>query len=438
MPSDRSYGSILRTERERGGYDLTSMSRRLHIRPDILQAIENCDFDRMPARGYSKNMVRAYARALKLDEQAITDMFLDEMHMHEVGAPRRSSAARGSRGAQGGAQPGSRRQPSRQRGRMEDSYDGRDGRMRERPRSRMQTRAGRDLVDPNPTGRHRPVRADEDDRRASAGRMRGSQGRRQEGGLGGKVAMGLGAVVGSFAQGRGRQEAKVPRSFSTIGSTPPYARGNAGPAGAGGFASMNLPMILAVVAAVVVLLIVVVVISNGSKQASEDVPNIPISGLTDTSSPDDAPEMTQVDTAPEFAEFKYFIGSGDEAWLEIYEDGSEEATLAEVVEGPAEESFEVRTSLTIKTGNPSAVKLELDGEQVEFEKPSGSNVYSYTVDFDKILEQWNIDHGRAPASSSSSSSSSSKAKSSGSKSSSDSSSGSSSSSSSSSRGSQSR
>ncbi len=148
--------------------------------------------------------------------------------------------------------------------------------------------------------------------------------------------------------------------------------------------------------------------------------------------------MTQVDTAPEFAEFKYFIGSGDEAWLEIYEDGSEEATLAEVVEGPAEESFEVRTSLTIKTGNPSVVKLELDGEQVEFEKPSGSNVYSYTVDFDKILEQWNIDHGRAPASSSSSSSSSSKAKSSGSKSSSDSSSGSSSSSSSSSRGSQSR
>lgn len=432
MPGDRSYGSILRSERERGGYDLTSMSRRLHIRPDILQAIENSDFDRMPARGYSKNMVRAYARALKLDEQAITGMFLDEMHMHEVGSPRRSS---GSRGSYGAGQGGARRQPARQRSRMDDSYEGRE---RERPRRAMQTRAGRDLVDPNPTGRHRPVRADEGDRSAPGGRTRGSRDRRQEGGIGGRMAMGLGAVVGSLSQGGRRQDAKVPRSFNTIGSTPPYARANAGTQPGSGLAAMNLPMILAVVAAVVVLLIVVVVISNGSKQASEDVPSIPISGLTDTSSPEDAPEATKVESAPEFAEFKYYLGSGDEAWIEVYEDGSDTPSIAEVVEGPAEETYEVRDTLTIKTGNPSAVKLELDGEEVEFEKASGSNVYSYTVDFEVILEQWNIDHGRASSSSSSKAKSSSSSSKSSSSKSSSSSSGSSSSSSSSSRGSQSR
>lgn len=436
MPSDRSYGNILRSERERSGYDLTSMSRRLHIRPDILQAIENSDFDRMPARGYSKNMVRAYARALKLDEQAITNMFLDEMHMHEVGAPRRASGSRGSYGA--GQSPG-RRQSAR-------SYDQdrgpRDGRRTSGSRQRAASRAGRDLVDPTPAGRPRTSRYDRDGGASAAGgRTRSSRGTRQDAGLGERTAIGLGSAIGSLIQGRGRQETKVPRSFNTIGSTPPYARGNAGGANSG-IAAMNLPMVLAIVAAVVVLLIVVVVISNGSKQASEDVPDIPISGLTDTSSPEDNPTGTQVDTAPEFAEFKFTVADGEESWIEVYEDGSSTPSIAEVVKGPAEESFEVRDKLTIRTAVPSVVKLELDGEEVEFEKASGSSVYTYTVDFQQILDQWNVDHGRASSSkarsSDSSSSASSGSKSSSSKSSSGSSSGSSSSSSSSSRGSQSR
>lgn len=435
MPSDRSYGNILRSERERSGYDLTSMSRRLHIRPDILQAIENSDFDRMPARGYSKNMVRAYARALKLDEQAITDMFLDEMHMHEVGTPRRAS---GSRSSYGAGQSSGRRQPARY---YDQGRAPREGQRAQASRQRSGGRAGRDLVDPTPARRPRMSRYDREEAPANGGRTRSSRGARQDGGLGERMALGIGSAIGSLTQGRGRQETKVPRSFNTIGSTPPYARGGAGGANSG-IAAMNLPMILAIVAAVVVLLIVVVVISNGSKQASEDVPDIPISGLTDTSSPEDNPTGTQVDTAPEFAEFKFTVADGEESWIEVYEDGSSTPSIAEVVKGPAEESFEVRDKLMIKTAIPSVVKLELDGEEVEFEKASGSSVYTYTVDFQQILDQWNVDHGRASSSKSrssdSSSSASSGSKSSSSKSSSGSSSGSSSSSSSSSRGSQSR
>ena len=434
MPSDRSYGNILRSERERSGYDLTSMSRRLHIRPDILQAIENSDFDRMPARGYSKNMVRAYARALKLDEQAIANMFLDEMHMHEVGTPRRAS---GSRGSYGAGQPSGRRQPARSYG---QGRAPREGQRAQASRQRSGGRAGRDLVDPTPAGRPRTSRYDREEAPAAAGRTRSSRDARQQAGLGERMALGIGSAIGSLTQGRGRQETKVPRSFNTIGSTPPYARGGGG--ANSGIAAMNLPMILAIVAAVVVLLIVVVVISNGSKQASEDVPDIPISGLTDTSSPEDNPAGTQVDTAPEFAEFKFTVADGEESWIEVYEDGSSTPSIAEVVKGPAEESFEVRDKLMIKTAIPSVVKLELDGEEVEFEKASGSSVYTYTVDFQQILDQWNVDHGRAASSkarsSDSSSSASSGSKSSSSKSSSGSSSGSSSSSSSSSRGSQSR
>ena len=61
-----TFGTILREARERKGYDLATAARRLRIRPDILRAIEEDDFSRMPPRGYARNMVNAYARRLKV------------------------------------------------------------------------------------------------------------------------------------------------------------------------------------------------------------------------------------------------------------------------------------------------------------------------------------------------------------------------------------
>lgn len=42
--------------RERKGLDLSTAARKLRIRPDILRAIEEGDFARMPPRGYTSNM----------------------------------------------------------------------------------------------------------------------------------------------------------------------------------------------------------------------------------------------------------------------------------------------------------------------------------------------------------------------------------------------
>lgn len=402
--SDRSYGDILRIAREKSGCDLASMSRRLHIRPDILQAIENSDFDRMPARGYSKNMVRAYARALKLDEQAISDMYLDEVHMHEVGVPRRASSA-GRGGTREGARGRSSQAASRAGSSPYRSQQGGAPRRTQPPSRRGAGRTGRELVDSAPVS-SRPRQTPPSSARgaSSNGREGARRGSRQEPGIGERIALGIGSLAGSIGQGRGRQDPRVPRSFNTIGSTPPYARGSA-PSSAPSLSNMNLPMLLAIVAAVIVLIIVVVVVSNGSKQAAEDVPDIPISGLTDTSSPEEGSEPTQTDSAPEFAEFKYSVAEGEKSWVEIYEDGSDTPSFAEVVNGPADASFEVRDTLTLKTPNPAAVKATVDGEEVQFEADSGG-YYSYTVDFSEILNQWNIDHGRAAASSSKSSSSS--------------------------------
>ncbi len=45
VPDD--FGSQLRRARTRKGLDVNTVARRLRIRPDIIQAIEESDFDRM-------------------------------------------------------------------------------------------------------------------------------------------------------------------------------------------------------------------------------------------------------------------------------------------------------------------------------------------------------------------------------------------------------
>ena len=58
----KTSGMLLREERERQGFDINVVGRRLRIRSDILRSIESGDFSNIPPRGYARNMVNAYAR----------------------------------------------------------------------------------------------------------------------------------------------------------------------------------------------------------------------------------------------------------------------------------------------------------------------------------------------------------------------------------------
>ena len=71
--------------RERKGLDLSAAARKLRIRPDILRAIEEGDFARMPPRGYTSNMVGAYARLVGLNPTEVTRAYRDEAHQFETG-----------------------------------------------------------------------------------------------------------------------------------------------------------------------------------------------------------------------------------------------------------------------------------------------------------------------------------------------------------------
>lgn len=415
MYDERPYGDILRDERERSGYDLNSMSRRLHIRPDILMAIEQSDFDRMPAMGYSKNMVRAYARALHLDERAITDMFLDQAHMHDIGGNRRSGSSGGyterpsrNRGYSRDLPPrSSYSRGDRDRG---DRYSGsRSLNLDAEPASRSRRRSsysrddsrdrsyGRD--DYGDTSRSRPIERERSRERRGSG-------------------FSAGAFLQSIANRGGRQETKVGRSFDTIGSNPPYARNNVGGA-ANTLAGMNLPLLLLIVAALIVLIIVVVVVTNGSTQATQDLPDIPISGLTDTSgSSSDSSSASNNDDVvspadvqlPDSVDVVLEVADDQESWVEVYENGSSSPKLAKVLKGPDTKIYELNDktkSIKIRTANPSALTVTVDDKAEEFTNEGNGN-YSFSYSFSEYIQQWKKDNGVEDTSSKSTKSSSSK------------------------------
>jgi len=119
-----SFGEALAHARERKGLDLSTAARKLRIRPDILRAIEEGDFARMPPRGYTSNMVGAYARLVGLNPTEVTRAYREEVYQFETG--RRPASNRRERPRDAGrtvALPSSRDRGS-SRGSYRDDYAG--------------------------------------------------------------------------------------------------------------------------------------------------------------------------------------------------------------------------------------------------------------------------------------------------------------------------
>ncbi len=87
---DLNFGDILRSTRERSGEDLVSVARKLRIRPDILERIEASDLKNMPPRGYSRNMINAYARYLGLNSTNVVKNYLDAQYRAQVESARKN------------------------------------------------------------------------------------------------------------------------------------------------------------------------------------------------------------------------------------------------------------------------------------------------------------------------------------------------------------
>lgn len=357
MADGRSYGDYLREARERKGIDLVSMARALHIRPDIVDAIEQADFNKMPAHGYSKNMVRAYARQVGLDEVKISQQYAQERDAFD-GIPQ----AAVPRGGSARAEARSRRlgEPSQ---RVPSSRP-----VRSSARSQSLSRSA------NVPRQTRPGRASQPVPERSSS---------------------FSDLMGSLGRSSAPKQSMVRTSFTQGGQTrrAPGGGGRMGGSSGRSLPALNLPVILAVIGAVIVIIIAVILL-NGGRQSVNDVPDIPISGLTDTSATDESSEIPQLATAPSSAVFSFSVEEGAQSWITVTLDGSSTPAYAAVAEGPVTEDFEVTGTLTFQTANVTPVTLMVDGEEVE-PVADASGMYTYTVDFPSILAKWKEDHGMA-------------------------------------------
>lgn len=380
-------GNVLRETRERKGYDLTTVARRLRIRPDILRAIEASDFASMPPRGYTRNMVNAYARFLGLNPTEIVNMYLDEAYAHQVEKARGSAPGSGfimegsyqrrprlgrrsnhgdvDAGYGDGAQFSSYAEPG-----SDDEGYGLSSRNRARHLYDDRTQFSHDGYGVPRDSTERPGRSSRDFLSHHSGYPTDETG--SINGLGGRE------------RGRGRS-----RSIH-VGETPMQYSAPRFPRV---FQSRGVLIGAVALAVLVVIVIVFFVLGSGGDAESDDVSQLPVSGISDTTGTDDKAEAeeAQVEIAPTSARAVYSVDTGDECYVELYTDG--ELSSTELLDGPVQETVEVTGTWTVTTWSPDTIKVTVDGEEVELKSDEEyGGMYAYTVDFAKVLADWNSTH----------------------------------------------
>lgn len=362
-------GKVLRETRERKGYDLDTVARRLRIRPDILRAIEAGDFAAMPPRGYTRNMVNAYARLLGLNPTEIVNMYLDEAYAIQVEKARDNAPSSGFNMER---EPRLGRSRSRSRDGMGEYEETRGG-LYETGRnvSVSEHRYGRVLYDDR-------TRFSRDDYGTKRERME-RPGKSDRDFL--SHHSGYDSTNMDFLNGRGGRTVHV-------GQTPMQYSASRVP----GFLQSRLAVGILIVAVVAIVLVVVfVVFGNRNAPAADDVSQLPVSGINDTTGTADNEEVTgMVEVAPTSSRVVFTVPQGNECYLETYADN---VTTPYMLVGPAQETIEVTGTLTIATYAPDFVDVTVDGQLVQLtvdENRQGMSVY--TVDFPKILEEWRATH----------------------------------------------
>ena len=278
-----TFGTILREARERKGYDLATAARRLRIRPDILRAIEEDDFSRMPPRGY--------ARLVGLNPTEMTRMYLDEAYAYQVGR------------ARNGAQPSG----------FDRGGSSRTGRSTSRQGARPSQQ-----VDERPPRQNAFGRTMYDDRR-DYGRDYGARGGSER----------------LYSEGRTHpsRHAALPNAE--------YTNFYAGPK-ASSVVQSKLPFVIAGGVILVLLIVVLVLVfGNNGGSSNEDVTKLPVTGLADPTQDGSGteggetpaqPQAKPVETAPTSIKVTYTIAKdtpGYEDHPDAKKKGSADADAAD-------------------------------------------------------------------------------------------------------------
>jgi cytoskeleton protein RodZ len=78
-----SPGDWIRQEREDRGLDQKQLAKYMHLTVHYVNALENCDYNRLPALTFVKGYYRTAARLLAIDEEALVACY--EAHLSSLG-----------------------------------------------------------------------------------------------------------------------------------------------------------------------------------------------------------------------------------------------------------------------------------------------------------------------------------------------------------------
>ncbi len=363
-----SFGNVLKEARLAKGWDLASVSRELRIRQDIIVAIENSDFRRMPSRGYARNMIIAYSRLLGLNAQDVSRMYLDQEYAFQVEQAHQNVSETIRMHDPSGDSRASRSSTS--------SFD----RVRSSG-SRTRTRTNRVV----------------DDRNQYDGSSNG-----------------YGRAVYS----------QNPDVYPTLqGGQPSTHKARRSAMGEGKYGNMysaprNIPnphrnRNIAIVAVAVVVVVVALVLALSMSHQTQTQANIPVTGAQSvgTTTEDAAnkqqdstqQQTTVVETAPTEFTLKYTVDKGCQSYIEVYVDDAVQESAT--VTGAAEKSYTSSSKIRFVATETKGVTVYINDEAQQLETNS-SGIVNTTYNFSDILEQWYADHPNAKRDSSSTASTS--------------------------------
>lgn len=363
-PVAQSYGDILRSTRENHGMTTREVARDLHVREDIISALEQGDFESIPPQGYSRNMIKSYSRLLGLDTNKMTSMFLDAEYSYRIGKERASKELineenrRRSYGMSSFSTP---------RQRIEDRSEPiRNRRTSSMPRTRRESetelrRGGRAL-------QFGDVNDHDNARRRLEQRMQTANPEPQRSALKQREQIGRQNYIGQSKPNNNFQFMNV-YNGRKAGIQPQ---------------NIKLPIIVAVVVVLVVILILFLfMMGKHQENVKTDVSNIQVTGLTDPDKQSDNNEENKENAdantnVPTQIEFVYKVKSGQQAYMEIYENDQSTPSLARMVTSGQTDVFKCQ-SIRIVTTKPDALELTIGGKPIQLTQSKGVYTYSLTL-----------------------------------------------------------
>lgn len=415
-----NYGDVLRRARERHGISLDEVAQDLHVRTDILIALEDGDFSKIPPQGYSRNMIKSYARLLGLDAIKITNMFLDAEYSFQISRKRESAqqisdenkkrVPRTVKPSNGYKTPRQQIEEERQykrmqensrEGKTETTFGGRTvhvfgNKYKNTPRARreldIESNPSRNQLNYSSSTKTNRDLLEGDDYKSAKERLESRKRKNM-----------LGRQKLSRKDSYTLNEEENPNAIRPIENENPSYNFMNVYQNKGTNNSAQSKMMIPIIAAAVVLLVIILVcvfffIGKQHENDKTDVSKLNVVGISDVENPsknennDDKDENAKNAAEPKEVEFKYKVKDGASVYMEIYEGSNTRPTLARMVKSGETNTFKVTDSLKFVTSSPNSVEIYANNELVQPTDATGNGVYTYTLNFNEWLTAWKTKH----------------------------------------------